>query len=837
MSLLDINTGEVAEITKIRGRGAFRRRVMEMGLVVGEKITVIRKAPFNDPIEYEIKGYKIILRSVDAKLIDVGRTFSEKEKNANFETLLLDSDTRPPYNSGNSINIALIGNSTSGKTTIFNYFTGLNERIGNYAGVTVEIKKHQFDYKGYHITLFDMPGIYSLSGNQPQQTQIREFLYSTLPDVIINVVDASNLERNLYLTTDLIDSDLKVIMALNMFDDFQKNGNQLDTKSLGIITGVPIIPVTASRNKDLDEIMSCAIGVFEDKDRDQRHVHINYGEQIERSVKNIQQFLKTDENSMLINLVSSRFLAIKLLQNDKISEEQIKICPNYSDINQSVNKEKKHIENLYTSNSEQLITDFKFGFINGALRETLTSAKETNNSSEIIDSILTHKVFGLPIFFFFMWLMFTATFKIGSYPMHWIDRLVNLLSQFTAHNMPDGTLKDLLVDGVFSGVGGVLVFLPNILILYFFISLMEDTGYMSRAVFIMDKIMHRIGLHGKSFIPLVMGFGCNVPAILSSRMLENKKERLITILINPFISCNARLPIYILFITAFFAAYSGTVLFIIYFTGIAVAVATALILKRFIVSAHEQPFVMELPPYRPPSVKVIWHTMWDKSSQYLKKIGGVILISSIIFWALSYFPLKVSFSKNFDTEITATQKKYNGLVAALPPADTASIRQTAAAGQKEITALMLAKKSEKKELSYLGKFGHFIEPVISPLGFDWRIGIAILSGIPAKEIIVSSLAVLYQVDNETDPARHTLVNRIKAQTYTYGPHAGEKIFNPAVALAFMLFVLLYIPCIGTLQAIRKETGSWRWSLFSAVYSFALAWVLAFVVFRVGSLFL
>ncbi len=837
MSLLELNIGETAEITKIRGRGAFRRRVMEMGLVVGEKITVIRKAPFNDPIEYEIKGYKIILRNVDAGLIEVDKTFSEKERNANFDTFIIDSDKKSSPGSGKNISIGLIGNNTSGKTTIFNYFTGLNERIGNYAGVTVELKKHLIEFQGYHITLYDLPGIYALSGNQVQKTQVRDFLHNTLPDVIINVVDATNLERNLYLTTDLIDSDLKVIMALNMYEDFDKAGNQLDHRSLGIITGVPIVPVTASRARDLDKLLSTAIDVYEDKDRDQRHVHINYGEQVEKSIRAIQTELKTEENSELMNMVSSRFLAIKLLQNDTISEDQVRTCDNHEKIYQSVQKEKELIEKLYTTNSEQLITDFKYGFINGALKETLQSAKETKKSSEVIDSILTHKLFGLPIFFFFMWLMFTATFKLGSYPMHWIDSLVNMLSQFTAHAMPDGTLKDLIVDGIFSGVGGVLVFLPNILILYFFISLMEDTGYMSRAVFIMDKIMHRIGLHGKSFIPLVMGFGCNVPAILASRMLENKKERLITILINPFISCNARLPVYILFIAAFFSGYSGTILFIIYFTGILIAILTALLLKRFIVRAHEHPFVMELPPYRPPSGKVIMKNMWEKSSQYIKKIGGVILISSVIFWALSYFPLHVKYSRDYDAELAAIDHKYAGFSSAHPLMNKDSLATMAQQKQKDIAVLLLAKKSEQKELSYLGTFGHAIEPVIKPLGFDWRIGICILSGIPAKEIIVSSLSVLYQVDNVNDADNHTLVNRIKTQTYKYGPRMGQKIFNPAVALAFMLFVLLYIPCIGTLQAIRKETGSWRWSAFSAFYSFGLAWLLAFLVNQVGSLFL
>jgi len=829
--------GESAEITKIRGRGAFRRRVMEMGLVVGETISLVRKAPMKDPVEYKIKGYKIILRNSEAKLIEVDNTIVQKEKNVNFETQVLSSHKRNESNIAKSFTIALIGNSTSGKTTIFNYLTKQNERVGNYAGVTIELKKGQTEHRGYKIDIIDMPGVYALSGEQLQNNTLRELLFDSLPDVIINVVDATNLERSLYLTTDLIDSDLKVIMALNMYDDFIKINSIIDFSLLGKLTGIPVTPVTAVKSKGIDELLNKAIEVYEDKDLDLRHIHINYGEQLEESIKNIQSKIKIAENSEVTNIISSRFLAIKLLQNDTISHNQIKLCSNNEEINRTVVKEKEQIEKSFKMSSEQLITEYKYGFINGALKETLETLKETKSATETLDSILTHKLFGLPIFFFFMWVMFTATFKLGSYPMTWIESLVSFISSFTAQNMPNGTFKDLLIDGVISGVGGVLVFLPNILILYFFISLMEDTGYMSRAVFIMDKIMHKIGLHGKSFIPLVMGFGCNVPGILASRMLENKKERIITILINPFISCNARLPVYILFITAFFPTSSGTVLFAIYFTGILMAVLTALLLKRFMKRTHDNPFVMELPPYRSPKGKMIVKNMWSKSAQYLKKIGGVILIASVIFWALSYFPTQVKYTRNYHQEIEDINKKTAIAQSVLLPSDTAKLRMLNNEKQHALTEVMLAQKSEHKELSFLGMFGHFIEPVIKPLGFDWRIGISIIAGVPAKEIIVSSLSVLYQVDNSAGEHNTTLVKRIQSQTYVTGEKKGKKIFDPAVALAFMIFVLLYIPCIGTLTAIGRETGSWKWSAFSVVYSFALAWILAFAVYHVGSWFL
>jgi ferrous iron transport protein B len=837
MNLLKLNDGESAEIIKIGGRGAFRRRVMEMGLMIGEKITAIRKAPLNDPVEYKVKGSKIILRNADAALIEVSLDFSSKKEDNAVETQIIDSGRKSKVDSVKDISIAFIGNCTSGKTTIFNYYTNLNERVGNYAGVTVETKKHKVKYKGYTITFIDLPGVYSLSGKQKQKTVVRDYLFETLPDVIINVVDATSIERSLYLTTELIDSDLKVVMALNMFDDFVKNGFQLDVPSLGYLTGIPVLPVTASRNKDLDTLLELALEVYEDKDRDQRHIHINYGEQLEKSIKNIQSLIKKEDNTWLTNLVSSRFLAIKLLEKDHHSEHIIEKCFNKQDIEKAVKQERETCESLYKTPCEQLISNYKFGFINGALKETMTLPKESVSSTDMIDSILTHKVFGLPIFFLFMWLMFTATFKLGSFPMQWIAEMLAFFSGLVSENMADGMLKDLLTDGILSGVGGVLVFLPNILILYFFISLMEDTGYMSRAVFIMDKIMHRIGLHGKSFIPLVMGFGCNVPAILATRILENKKERLITILINPFISCNARLPVYILFITAFFPNNSGTILFFIYLTGILLAVLTALLLNRLIEKKREYPFVMELPPYRTPSLKVTLKMMWNRSAQYLKKIGTVILIAAVIFWALSYFPLNMNYSRNYEAEKVQIIDNYNEKMLSLSVEDSSKKMQLEEKKQKELENITLAQKSEHKELSYLGRVGHFIEPVIRPLGFDWRIGITILSGIPAKEIIVSSLAVLYHVDSETDTGNQTLVKRLQSQTYHFGDKAGQKVFNPAVALAFMIFVLLYIPCIGTITAISREAKNWRWGLFSVLYSFSLAWLLAFAINQIGNLFL
>lgn len=827
MNLNNLSIGQKAVIIRIRGRGAFRRRVMEMGFVSGETVQVIRKAPLNDPLEFQVKGSKVILRRSEAELIEVSPDLINGIRKETG-TQLLKSEYRQQGPRKQNITVVLIGNTTSGKTRLFNNLTGLSEKVSNYAGVTVEAKSSGFLFQSYSIKLIDLPGVYSLSGEFATNRIVRDCLLYDMPDVIINVVDSCNLERNLFLTTDLIDSDQKVIMALSRYDEYEKNGNSLDYDLMGKLMGIPVVCCGSSKEKpgNGNELLQKVIEVFNDSDRDLRHVHINYSEPAEKSIRNIQQFIKLPENSELTNIISSRFLAIKLLQGDKASFEMLARCKNESLIREAVAKESLSLKSLYHAGPEQLIADYKYGFINGALKETMKTEKQLKSSTDVIDSILTNKLFGLPIFALFMWLMFTSTFKLGQYPMTWIENLVGWVSLLINNAMPDGILKDLLTEGVISGVGGVLVFLPNILILYFFISLMEDTGYMSRAVFIMDRLMHRIGLHGKSFIPLVMGFGCNVPAILATRMLESKRERLITMLINPFISCNARLPVYILFITAFFPEIPGTILFIVYFTGILIAIITALILKRFMSRRDEQPFVMELPLYRAPSAKVISKQMWERSLQYLKKIGGVILIASVIFWALSYFPRNVQYSKDYDAELTALSKKYSELSLQIKN-DTASQNKTLSKYRSESSALLAARKSEQREKSYMGHIGYFIEPVIRPLGFDWRIGISIISGIPAKEIIVSSLAVLYQADSEAESGNYSLVSRLQSQ----------QSINKAVALAFMIFVLLYIPCIGTLTAIIRESGSWKWGVFSLVYSLALAWGLAFIAYRITLMFI
>ena len=487
-----------------------------------------------------------------------------------------------------------------------------------------------------------------------------------------------------------------------------------------------------------------------------------------------------------------------------------------------------------TKDSETQIADAKYGFIAGALKETYTDEPIVRRKkTDIIDTFLTHKLWGFPVLIFFMWLMFQSTFTIGAYPMDWIDALVSAFGEMISTNMADGMLKDLIVDGIIGGVGGVIIFLPNILILFFFISLMEDTGYIARAAFIMDKLMHRLGLHGKSFIPLVMGFGCNVPAIMATRTLESKNNRLLTMLINPFMSCSARLPVYILLIGAFFPNNPGTVLFSIYIIGILLSVLVALLFKKTLFKLEDIPFVMELPPYRVPTLKSTLIHMWGKGAQYLKKMGGVILVASILIWALSYFPRDIKYSKDYDSLISQTEASYaEKIESSLVSRDK---EQLLTEKDGIIEQTLINKEAERFENSYIGKMGLFIEPAIKPLGFDWKMGVCLITGLAAKEIVVSTMGVLYQADADADENSQALVDKLQTHVYHYGEKKGQKVYTPLIAYGFMLFILIYFPCIAVIAAIKKESGGWKWALFSMSYTTVLAYVVSFLVYQIGSL--
>lgn len=801
MRLNELTTGEKARITKILGHGAFRKRLIEMGFVKGHEVEVLLHAPLRDPIKYRIMNYEVSLRASEAHLIEVVKISDVNHDSAdsvNARGVLADENSEIySYDTqSNIINIALIGNPNCGKTSLFNIASGAHEHVGNYSGVTVDAKKGSFRYGDYKFNIVDLPGTYSLDTYSPEELYVRRYLKEETPDVIVNVVVASNLERNLYLTTELIDMDRSMVIALNMYDELKSSGDKLDYDLLGEMIGVPIVPTVSRNGLGVERLFETIIAVYEDRHKAVRHIHVNLGQEIEHGVTVLKDRLKQD--GYVGRHFSPRYLAIKLMEHDTEVESLIKDSPDAAQLTSIRDSEVHRIEKALGEDITSAIANEKYGFIAGALAETYhKNQQETISHTSVIDSLVTNKLFGFPIFLIIMFGIFWATFEIGAYPMEWIESLVSVISSTLQQYMPDGMLKDLMVDGIVGGVGGVIVFLPNILILYFCISFMEDSGYMARAAFIMDRLMHRIGLHGKSFIPLVMGFGCNVPAIMSSRSIESRSSRIITILINPFMSCSARLPLYVLLIGTFFKSHAAVVFMGLYILGIAIAMITAKALRKFYFKADETPFVMELPPYRIPTLKSSLRHMWGKGEQYLKKMGGVILVASIAVWALNYFPRHEK------------------------PATEAVIQSTAHSNDSEI---------DLSTDSYLQIIGKAISPAMEPLGIHWRGTMAALAGVPAKEIVVSTLGVLYTGSEIESDA--TLSSRISAPD----PNSGSPDFTWASALSFMVFILLYCPCIATIVAVIKETGDWRYGIFSVIYNTAVAWIAAFATYRIALLF-
>ena len=823
MRLSELKTGDKGVVVKVLGHGGFRKRIVEMGFVKGKSVEVLLNAPLKDPVKYRIMGYEISLRRSEAEMIEV---VSRDDVALNDELLRTDDGNYAPTvveekelatiaaNQRKQINVALVGNPNCGKTSLFNLASGAHEHVGNYSGVTVDAKEGYFDFQGYHFKIVDLPGTYSLSAYSPEEIYVRKHIVEETPDVIINVVDASNLERNLYLTTELIDMNVRLVVALNMYDELEKSGSRLDNVQLSRLFGVPMVPTVCRRGEGIDNLFHTIIELYEGADfidadgkmnadiekgmidwhrkfvkdhdygmqadrsedgpRISRHIHINHGTEIEQGIAAIQVELK--RNQALRDRYSTRFLAIKALEHDRDVEAIIMSLPNSGEVLSVRDREEARISSILNEDCEASITNAKYGFISGALKETYREKhrQDGRQMTKLLDMLFTHRVWGYPIFFLIMFVMFECTFILGDYPMQWIEWLVARLSDLVSSALPAGPVKDMLVDGVNGGVGDVIVFLPNILILYFCISIMEDSGYMARAAFIMDKIMHKMGLHGKSFIPLLMGFGCNVPAVMATRTIESPKTRLVTMLIVPLMSCSARLPLFILFAGAFFPKHSGLALFGMYLIGIAMSVVMARLFTRFVIRGEDTPFVMELPPYRMPTAKSIFRHTWEKGRQYLKKMGGIILVASIVIWFLGYYPRNEAY----------------------------------------------ATPAEQQENSYIGKIGKAIEPAIRPLGFDWQLGVGLLSGAGAKELVVSSLSVLYNNEAEVDGEGWT----------------SRLGITPLVGFCYMLFVLLYFPCVATIAAIREESGRWRWALFTVVYTTLLAWIVTFVVYQVGSLF-
>ena len=795
MKLSELGTGERGVIVKVSGHGSFRKRIVEMGFVRGNKVKVILNAPLRDPIEYEIIGYKISLRREEASKIEV---ISEAEA----KKMLTENEARPALEADETedayieremstladerrkeIRVALVGNPNCGKTSLFNMASGSHEHVGNYSGVTVDAKEGNFEYGGYHFKIVDLPGTYSLSAYSPEELYVRRNLIEEIPDVVINVVDASNLQRNLYLTTQLIDMNLKVVMALNMYDELEARGDKLDITQLGYLLGMPIVPTVSRVGEGLEALFDKVIQIDENSDPHlARHIHINHGAELEQSIDRLKVLIQ--KNPDIRYKYSTRFLAIKYLENDKEVEAVVEKLPNRDEIIAARFQEQQRIKQMLQSSAESALVDAKYAFVQGALAETYEPYKGKKSRATItdkIDALVTHRWAAFPLFFLILYVVFDGTFVIGEYPMQWIESIVSHFAAFISSVMADGWLKDMIVDGVIGGVGSVLVFLPNILLLYFFISLLEDSGYMARAAFIMDRLMHKIGLHGKSFIPMIMGFGCNVPAIMATRTIESRKSRLITTLIIPFMSCAGRMPVYILLAGAFFPKYAGLVLLGMYALGIFVAIVAAKVFSHFF-KDDDLPFVMELPPYRVPTAKSIFRHTWEKGKQYLQKMSGIILICSMVIWSLGYFPNH----NNYDTP------------------------------------------QQQQEHSFIGYAGKAMEPALKPLGFDWKMGVGIVAGVGAKELVVSTLGVMYADD---EPVATESIDETRLQ------RALIKSVTPAGALAYMVFILLYFPCIATFIAIKNETGGWKWALFTAVYTIILAWLMAFATFHIASLFI
>ena len=811
MRLSDLKAGETGVIVKILGHGAFRKRVMEMGFVKGRQITLVLNAPLQDPIKFRLMDYEVSLRRSEANMIEIEPLEEwEKEVEERIKVKPLDKDA-PPVSKAKTINIALVGNPNCGKTSLFNIVSGAHEHVGNYAGVTVGAKEGRMKYKGYVFNIVDLPGTYSLSAYSPEELYVMRYLKEENPDIILNVVVASNIERNLFLTTELIDMNRSMVIALNMFDELEKKHIKLEHQLLGKMLGVPIVPTIAATGWGVDNLLDTIIQVYELKNPDTRHIHIKMRPEIEDAIRKIVDILKED-NELQHNF-SPRFLAIKMLEKDPEVKRMMEKYNNYPDWQKVIQNQSARIEKDLGDDAAAIISAEKFGFIQGALAETMVAEDiKEDNSTKIIDAFVTNKLFGFPIFLLVMWLMFWATFQIGSYPMEWIERLISWGSNLIGEYMPSGPFKDLILDGIIGGVGSVIVFLPNILILYTFISFMEDSGYMARVAFIMDKLMHKMGLHGKSFIPMVMGFGCNVPAIMSTRIIESHSSRLITILINPFISCSARIPIYVLLAGVFFPNYGAWIFVGLYLLGIAVAVITARLMRKFWFKADETPFVMELPPYRLPTWKATLRNMWSKADQYIKKMGGLILVASIIIWALAYFPRYDETDVPEDFTVAAIAELPENIVA-----ETSTER---------LEEIVLSEYQESHSiLSYIGRF---VQPVMQPLDLGWKACCSLLAGCAAKEVVVSTLGVLYVGDDDAELLSQRLDTPSKI--------TGKAPFSPASALGFLVFVLLYFPCVATISAIIKETGTWKWGLFSVLYNTALAWGLAWITFRIALLF-
>ena len=806
--LSELNIGESAVVSAVGAKGEVKRRLLDMGLCRGVEFTVIRIAPLGDPIVIKIKGFDLSLRKEEAASITVetdnnAKRFEGLEKDKLFSPV--EANERIKKSDSKIINVALLGNPNSGKTSLFNCLAGTHQKVGNFSGVTVEKYEGYIKYRDYEINLIDLPGTYSLTAYSPEEVVARDYIIEEKPDVVIDVIDGTNLERNLYLTTQLMELEVDALYAINMFDEVEKQNIQIDLHQLQTLLGSHVVTTSAAKNQGIDSLLDHIIRIHEG-DINVAKNKLTYSLDIEEHISKIKSLLSMD--SYLSERYNLHWLAVKLLENDQLVYEQVKQRSIWIKVERALVDAMESFEKVYNRDPDIVITEDRHAFIRGAIRETVHMPnKEKKTLTDYIDDIVLNRILGLPIFFGIMWLIFQFTFTVGQYPMDWLDSFFGLLAEGVSTAMPDGFLKSLIVDGIISGVGGVLIFVPNILLLFMCISIMEATGYMARAAFVVDKAMHRIGLHGKSFIPMITGFGCSVPAIMACRTLKNRADRITTMMIVTFMSCGARLPVYILFIGAFFPpAQSGNVLFGVYMFGVLVALLSAFVLKKMVFKDQSEPFVMELPPYRRPKASSIFHQVGFKAGMYIKKAGTIILAASVLIWIATNYPKSDEIQANYDSVRTEIEENstYNELE---------RIELTAQADRDEATGQI--------EYSIAGRFGKITEPLISPMGFDWKIGIALTAGLAAKEIVVSTMNTIYSM--EDTGGEGTLTSGFKEVTG----------YSTATALALMIFVLLYAPCVAASAVFHKESGKWKYTILMFAYTMTVAWIMAFLVYRIS----
>lgn len=846
-----LEKGGSARIVRVRGAGAFRKRILEMGFVQGKEVTMLGRAPLGDPYRFEVMGYCVTLRRDELKLIDVepldgaqkevhpheGIEASIAEEEVAHEAMARGEETKAKPS--RTMRVALVGNPNSGKTSLFNYAAGAKEHTGNYSGVTIESKTAHFTHGDYTIAITDLPGTYSLTAYSPEERYVRSFITLEAPDVVINVIDTTNLERSLYLTLQLREMGVKVALALNMYDEFQEQGGRLNRLVLGDMLGVVSTPTIGRTGLGIGKLLDSVVALHEQGDAPRTDVIGEYGDTVAKAIAAVGEALAPLAKVKNWTQEEVRYYALKALERDKEITQRFEAGALGAQALESIASAENALEKESGEDSETHITNVRYAYIDKVMRRAYAKGtkKRQKKLQEKVDKIITHRWLGLPIFFALMYLMFWLTFTVGEYPLHWIENLVNWLGVLLTTYMPAGPLRDLIQGAVISGVGNVIVFLPHIMILFFCIAVLEDSGYMSRAVFLIDRVMRSVGLHGHSFIPLVSGFGCGVPAIMATRAIADRKVRMTTMLVTPFMSCSARLPVYVLLIYSVFPKQPGLILFGIYLLGIAMAMLMAWVFRKTLFRGSDTPFVMEMPPYRIPTLRATILHMWRKAVQYLRKMGTVILLASIIIWFFSYFPS----STPRDEEFAAQSERIEGQLAAYASAGQTSGEQSPDQAerqdslQRELIRIANERTALQQRNSLLGQLGRAIEPAIRPLGYDWRIGVGLLSGFAAKEVVVSSLGALLQMGADVDEESVLLRDRVRTIRVESGPRSGELLFTPLVALSLLIFVLLYMPCVATIAAVRKESGGWKWALFTAFYTTAIAYLMAMLVYQVGSL--